>query len=185
VATANKLLKLAKLLSCEVIATTQNVKALGPIDPDIDLSSLGPLLVGIHDKTLFSMLTAEIKDNLNSRSHIDNIVLFGIESHVCVLQTMLDLAALYKPYTVYIIADGVSSCNHFEVPIALARMQKAGAVITTSESIAFQLVKDAAIPEFKTFSRMIKEEKENTRRAGEVLITGTSGQVGDPLKSAM
>ena len=148
------------------------------------------------------MLTAEVKNDLNARPHIDHIVLFGIEvsrpflaafalyvmclqSHVCILQTMLDLAALPKPYSVYIIADGVSSCNQFEVPIALARMQKTGAVITTSESIAFQLVKDAAIPEFKIFSRIIKEGKENTRRAGEILIAGSSSQVGDPLKSAM
>jgi hypothetical protein len=145
------------------------------------------------------MLTAEVKNELKTRPHIDHIVLFGIEvsgpflaalvlyvmplqSHVCILQTMLDLVALPKPYSVYIIADGVSSCNQFEVSIALARMQKTGAVITTSESIAFQLVKDAAIPEFKSFSRIIKEEKENTRRAGEILI---AGQVGDPLKSAM
>jgi hypothetical protein len=82
---------------------------------------------------------------------------------------MLSLVALPRPYSVYVIADGVSSCNHFEVPIALARMQNEGATITTSESIGFQLVKDAAIPQFKAFSRMIKEEKESTKQVGEVL----------------
>lgn len=98
----------------------------------------------------------------------------ALQSHVCILQTMLSLASLPRPYSVYVIADGVSSCNHFEVPIALARMQNEGATITTSESIGFQLVKDAAIPQFKAFSRMIKEEKESTKQVGEALRYGQS-----------
>ncbi|KAF8351251.1 Isochorismatase-like protein [Amanita rubescens] len=194
VATANKMLKLAKILSCEVLCTTQNAKALGPIDPDIDLSSLGPLLIGSYDKTLFSMLTLEVETILKARPHVTSIVIFGIESHVCVLQTVLSLASLPTPYAVYVIADGVSSCNQFEVPIALARMRNGGATITTSESIAFQLVKDASIPEFKAFSRMIKEEKESTKRVGEALLAEKTAWSGvglgesenrSPLRSAM
>ena len=104
---------------------------------------------------------------------------------------MLSLASLPRPYAVYVIADGVSSCNQFEVSIALARMRKEGAIITTSESIAFQLVNDASIPEFKAFSKMIKEEKERTKRAGEALLAeGTAWNGGEsenrsPLRSAM
>lgn len=110
---------------------------------------------------------------------------------------MLSLASLPRPYSVYVIADGISSCNHFEVPIALARMQHEGATITTSESIAFQLVKDAAIPEFKAFARMIKEEKETTKQGGEALLARKTDCCGvnqgesdtenkrSPLKSAM
>lgn len=59
------------------------------------------------------------------------------QSHICVLQTTLDL--LEGGYDVHVIADGVSSCNPEEVPIALERMRQAGAQITTSESLAFQL----------------------------------------------
>lgn len=59
------------------------------------------------------------------------------QSHICVLQTALDLLEL--GYHVHIIADGVSSCNREEVPFALERMRQAGAQITTSESAAFQL----------------------------------------------
>lgn len=53
--------------------------ALGPIDPSIDVASLGDLLVGTYDKTLFSMLIPEIKLLLDSRPHINSAVVFGIE----------------------------------------------------------------------------------------------------------
>lgn len=171
IATSNKLVKLAKILNIGVVATTQKARALGPIDPAIDLSSLGDLLIANYDKTLFSMVTADVKAILDARPSINSVVLFGIESHVCVLQTALSLLDLQR-YTVHIVADGVSSCNAFEVPIAIQSMRQAGALIGTSESIAFQLVGDAAIPQFKTFSKLIKDNKEGTRRAGEVLLAG-------------
>lgn len=78
--------------------------------------------------------------------------------------------------------DGVSSCNSFEIPIATERMRREGAVISTSESIAFQLIGDAAQPNFRSFSKMIKEEKDNTKTVGEALLQGV-GFVG--AKSAM
>jgi hypothetical protein len=61
----------------------------------------------------------------------------AIQSHICVLQTALDL--LSAGYSVHVVADGVSSCNKEEVPIAIARIRQAGGQITTSETIAFQL----------------------------------------------
>ncbi|KAH9482898.1 Isochorismatase domain-containing protein 2A [Psilocybe cubensis] len=170
VATAGKMITLATLLEIPVICTTQNAKALGPTDPAIDLQSLGPLLLGTFDKTLFSMVVPEVQDILASRQ-VSSIVIFGIESHVCVLQTVLSLLSLGK-YTVYIVADGVSSCNSFEVPIALDRMRTEGAKIGTSESIAFQLMRDASSPKFKAFSKFIKEVKESTKVSGTALLQG-------------
>lgn len=73
------------------------------------------------------------------------------------------------------VNDGVSSCNSFEIPIAIERMRTAGAIIGTSESIAFQLIGDADVPIFKAFSKLIKEEKDSTKQVGEALL----------LKSAM
>lgn len=58
-------------------------------------------------------------------------VVVGIESHICVTQTTLDL--LREGHKVYVVADGVSSCNALEVPIALARLRAEGAVVTSSE----------------------------------------------------
>lgn len=180
------------------------MKALGPIDPAIDLDSLGPLLLGTFDKTLFSMITQDVKSILDSRT-FTSIVIFGIEvcvcsdrvqlgphplcqSHVCVLQTVLSLLTLGK-YSVHVVADGVSSCNSFEIPVALDRMRTEGAIIGTSESIAFQLMGDAGLSTFKVFSKFIKEVKESTQRAGELLLApgsvGQSGAVNLGIKSAM
>ena len=131
--------------------------ALGSTAPDIEISSLGPLHLATIPKTLFSMVTPEVKDILKNKSHVKSVALFGIEvsrtrfhrkpaasfqtvsgqAHVCVLQTALDLIDL--GYNVHLIADGVSSCNIEEVPIALNRIRQAGGQITTSESVAFQL----------------------------------------------
>jgi hypothetical protein len=69
---------------------------------------------------------------------------------------------------VYIIADGVSSCNKEEVPIALARLRNEGAVVTTSESFLYECIGDASIPEFKDIIKIVKETGPSTK---EVLQT--------------
>ena len=91
--------------------------------------------------------TPEVKqalDSLNASGPLSCIIV-GIESHICVTQTTLDL--LRAGHQVYVIADGVSSCNKEEVPIALARLRHEGAVVTTSESFMYEYVGDASTPE--------------------------------------
>jgi len=167
VTTTNKMLKVAKVLNIPVLVTEQYPKALGSTAPEIIIDSLGPLHLGTIEKTLFSMVTSEVKAILNTNTRLKSVVLLGIESHVCVLQTALDLLELN--YNVHIIADGVSSCNREEVPIALARIRQAGGQITTSESAVFQLQRDSSNPNFKTLSEIIKEQKEPTKKVLEVL----------------
>ncbi|THU83920.1 Isochorismatase hydrolase [Dendrothele bispora CBS 962.96] len=168
VATTSKMLRFAKLMEYNVIVTTQNIKALGPVDPSLDIDSLGALCLGTIDKTLFSMLTEEVTDRIGPNPSA--FVIMGIESHICVLQTTMDLRKRYPDSTVYVLADGVSSCNPHEVPIAFERLRLLGAVVTTSESLAFQFVGDASHPKFREFARLVKEEKEQTRLAGQFLI---------------
>ncbi|KAJ6510189.1 Isochorismatase-like protein [Mycena vitilis] len=170
VASTNKVLKIAKLLGCEVVVTTQKSKVLGPTDPAVNLKSLGALQIGIYDKTLFSMLTTEVLEFLSTRPGIRSVVLMGIESHICILQTALALLGHPAKYTTYVLADAVSSVNLAEVPLALAQMRAAGAFVTTSESIGFQLIRDASSPDFKAFSAIIKEEKDATAKAVDVLL---------------
>ncbi len=114
------------------------------------------------------MLVPEVSKVLKDLN-ITHAVLFGIESHVCVLQTALDLL---PDYSVTVLADGVSSINFGEVGIALERMRDAGASIATSESVLFQLLGDAGDPSFKVTSNLVKESKEKTREGLEGLVLG-------------
>ncbi|KAG1792479.1 Isochorismatase-like protein [Suillus plorans] len=168
VLTINKMLKVAKVLNIPVVVTEQNPKGLGSTIPDIDLPYLGPLLVATIEKGLFSMMTPEVKTILHERPQIRSMVLFGIESQVCVLQSALDF--IEAGYNVHVIADGVSSSNKEEIPFALARIRQSGGYITTSESAAFQLQRDAGVPGFKSFSNVMKEEKDNTERTLQKLL---------------
>lgn len=173
---ANKMIKFAKLLECPVVVTEQNPKGLGPTAPEIDLESLGDLHLGTFSKTAFSMVVPPVQEILKERSHINSVVLFGIESHVCVLQTALDL--LNMNYAVHVVVDGVSSGSRYEVPYALSRIRAAGGVIGTSDSIGFQLMRDASHPNFKAFSKIVKDEMDKTRKAGDVFLR-------DGVKSAL
>lgn len=95
------------------------------------------------------------------------VIIVGIESHICVTQTTLDL--LREGHKVYVLADGVSSCNKEEVPIALARLRSEGAVVTTSESLLYECMGDAAIPEFKAMAGLVKEYSGKTKEGMQAL----------------
>lgn len=91
------------------------------------------------------------------------VAIVGIESHICVTQTTLDLLA--NGHKVYIIADGVSSCNKGEIGIALDRLRGEGAIVTTSESFLYEVMGDAAIPEFRSIAAVVKETSSQTKEA--------------------
>ncbi|KAN0131274.1 Isochorismatase-like protein [Lactarius tabidus] len=167
VATGNKHLTAARVQEVPVIVTEQNPRALGKTDDRFDLTSLGPLHLGTFEKTLFSMATPEVLSLLREHD-FKSLILMGIESHVCVLQSTLDF--LEHGYDVHVLADGVSSCNKEEVPLALERMRQAGAQITTSESMLFQLQVDASSANFKAFANVIKAEKETTTQTLQTLL---------------
>ena len=110
-----------------------------------------------------------------------------MQSHICILQTALALISHRNNYTTYVLADAVSSCNPAETTIALyepssclcaspliwprrAQMRAAGVIVTTTESLAYQLVRDAGAPEFKAFSSAVREEKDATAKAVEALL---------------
>lgn len=96
----------------------------------------------------------------------------GIESHICVTQTTLDL--LSEGHKVYVLADGVSSCNKEEVPIALARLRAEGAIITTSESWIYECMGDAGIEEYVSPSVLVPTLLKQLRLPGSGLLPSWS-----------
>ncbi|KAI1074692.1 Isochorismatase hydrolase [Whalleya microplaca] len=168
--TAQKILRAAQILEIPVYATTQNAAKLGGT-----VSELQPLLENAAvqtDKTRFSMLVPPISDEFKQTSWQvipRKVVILGIESHICVTQTALDLILL--GHRVYVLADGVSSCNPQEVPVALARLRQRGAIVTTSESWLYECMGDAAIPEFRDMAKLVKETGVETKTALDALLS--------------
>ncbi|GAA5846227.1 hypothetical protein JCM3766R1_000757 [Sporobolomyces carnicolor] len=187
IAIADKMIRAAAILNVPVIATEQSPRALpfpaAPEPSPTSLIALGstvplPLLElppHLHPdwsplaKTKFSMMVPQVEKKLDEWD-TKSVVLFGIESHVCVLQTAFD--CLDKGIDVHVLADGVSSCNDDEVGIALKRMRDAGAMVTTSESALFQLIHDSTHPAFRSLVGLVKETKEPTKQALNDLIAG-------------
>ncbi len=142
VAAAGLLADAAVLLGVPVHATEQYPQGLGPTAATL----AARLLVAPVAKTAFS--AAGVFD-----IPCPTIVLAGAETHVCVLQTALDLLAAGKQ--VHVCADAVGSRRGVDHDTALRRMERAGAVVTTVEAAVFDWLRDAAHPQFKAVSRLV------------------------------
>ena len=178
----------AQFLDIPVYVTTQNAAKLG--DTVAELNTLlvaeggGEKINVTHaDKTAFSMMVPGIRDAVEKQAAQASgeqqqqqlqVLLVGIETHICVTQTTLDLLAL--GHKVYILQDGVSSCNAGERGVALRRLASEGAVVTTSESVLFEMVGDAGGESFKKLTRLVKETKGETARAVEGFCGGAEGK---------
>lgn len=138
-------------LDVPLVATEQYPKGLGKTVPAVQL------LLGdgaaVFEKTRFSAVIAEVEAVLNEKK-IENVILLGAEAHVCMLQTVLDLRA--KGLAVYVPFDCTTSRNPANKDNALQQMRDAGAVVSNSESVLFQLLGDAKHPAFKTVSKLIQ-----------------------------
>jgi hypothetical protein len=158
------MLQAATHLNLPIYITTQSRAKLGPTVPELTthLNTLQSNIKADIDKTLFSMMTPELVAKLpDSKSEPLDVILMGIETHICITQTTLDL--LERGHRVYILVDGVSSMNAEERGVALARLRDAGAIVTSSESILFEILGDAGSQAFRGVSGVIKETKESTK----------------------
>lgn len=178
VLTTQKVLRAAQALNIPIYATTQNRARLGDTVEDLQQHLSGPLCRVTADKTRFSMWIPEVVSQLPSGGaetggNPADIVLVGIESHICITQTALD--ALAAGHRVYVLADGVSSCNREEVPLALARLRAEGATVTTSESWLYEVVGDAGLPEFKSVIAIVKDTLQDTKKVLAALAPAQGG----------
>ena len=134
------------------MATEQYPSGLGTLDAD--LMELLPEDSKRYAKTCFSCTGADdFPDQLNQTGR-NQIILTGMESHVCVLQTAMDL--INTGYQVFVAADAVCSRNRENYESSLQRMRQAEAVITNTESILFEWLRDASHEHFKTLSALIR-----------------------------
>jgi len=146
-----RLIEGAKLLGLPVIATEQYPAGLGPTVPELAERIGAP----IGSKLTFSSLgCAGVLDGLDQRG-ITKLLVCGIEAHVCVQQTVLDLMA--AGWKVYVAVDAVGSRFEVDYRTALARMDASGATLTTTEAALFEWCQIAGTPQFKQISRIVRE----------------------------
>ena len=142
-------------LEIPVIVTEQYPKALGTTCAE--LVEVLPPSARLFPKTYFSMCIPEVEEALQAMPHVKQIMLLGIETHVCVLQTTLDL--LEQGYEVHLLVDGLSSQRPHDRAVGLQRMTQAGAFLSTSEMALFQLMRDAKHKDFKAISGLVKDSR--------------------------
>jgi len=145
------MIAMATLARMPIVLTEQYPKGLGTTIEEIrkSLPEYSPM-----EKMWFDCCSeSHIRERLESWGR-KKIILAGMEAHVCILQTCLGL--LDKGYDVHVVADAVCSRSPENKRIALELMRDAGAVITSTEIVLFQLLKKAGSEEFKTISRLIK-----------------------------
>ena len=155
VQTAQFMTSVAKALDIPVVGTQQYTKVFGPTVAGCFADAADLDSTPIFEKKLFSMITPEVTAHLSTMEDRNSFLLFGIEAHVCVQQTALDLLEL--GHDVHVIVDGVSSQQPIDRDIALQRMAGAGAYLTTAQSAAFMLMKTAEHPNFKAVSKLVVE----------------------------
>jgi nicotinamidase-related amidase len=146
VTTAQYLTSTASELDIPIIATQQYTQVFGPTVSECFANGQEGVddLISkkrVFEKKNFSMMTDEVVECIHNDDELkerDSFVLFGIEAHVCVQQTCLDLLEMGKE--VHVVCDGVSSQQPYDREIALQRMETAGAFLTTAQSLTFMLM---------------------------------------------
>jgi nicotinamidase-related amidase len=149
VANVVTLIQGAKLLNLPVWATEQYPRGLGPTT-----HAIAELIPDRPAKTTFHCCAVpQLLEQLYGRN-VRHVTVAGIETHVCVAQTALELLEL--GFQVQVPADAVASRHKIDWEFALRRLERAGAVVSTTESVLFEWTETSDRPEFKLISELIK-----------------------------
>ena len=145
----------ARILSVPVYFTEQYPKGLGKTIDCLDIetteASGSPR---VFEKTMFSFRESKTLLGELSNCKAYNLVIVGIEAHICVLQSALDAVA--EGYNVFVCADAVGARREHDRAIALRRLEASGVTLTTVESALFELCETASHPQFKNISKLLK-----------------------------
>lgn len=148
---AVQLIHLARVFDLPIIVTEQNPKGLGLTLPEIqeNLASYDPI-----EKMQFNALGVGGFNKRLEEVRLHNIILMGVETHVCVFQTCVSL--LERGYRVHIPHQAVDSRTSQNRQIGLSLMRDSGALISSAETIIFQLLQKAGTKQFKTMLKYVK-----------------------------
>jgi nicotinamidase-related amidase len=147
-----RLLDAALVLSVPAAATEQYPEKLGTTAPELQKR-----LAGVQSKLSFSACACACGETLERWKNDARfrVLLCGIETHVCILQTALDLVAVgFEPY---VAVDAVGARHAVDHETALRRMESGGVILTTTETAMFEWCRTAGTPEFKKISALAKE----------------------------
>ena len=145
-----KLIGAAQILKLPTLVTAQYIRGLGPVCAEIAEAMPGITPI---EKTAFSCCGSEEFLRAAKDLRRQRIILCGIEAHVCVQQTTIDLM---KDYFVYVAADAICSRHEVDYTVAVERMRDCGAVITTVESAVFELLRESSTDQFKQILPLFK-----------------------------
>ena len=156
---AVKLARTAALIGVPMIVTRQYPQGLGDTEPVLErallaLAEAGATVVGV-DKTAFCCsVELEFMEALGATARTQ-VVIAGMETHICITQTALDLAA--RGFAVQVAADACCSRDEASHETALQRLRSAGVVVTTTESVLYEAVGRAATDEFRALLTIVKD----------------------------
>jgi len=146
-----KLIAGLKILDVPVLYTEQYPKGLGPTLEQVK-GALGDLIP--LQKSAFSCCDEPRFRQEAAGTTRKSWIICGIEAHVCVLQTVIDMQEM--ELLPVVVADAISSRHPRDKEVALERMRREGAVITTCESVLFELARISGTPQFKSISQIVK-----------------------------
>lgn len=142
----------AKILGVPAAATEQYPQGLGGTVPEL-AQRLGP----IHAKLAFSCGGCPPAINELVGRGVHKFLVAGIETHVCIQQTVLDLLA--EGHRVYLAVDATGSRHAIDRDVALRRMESSGATLTTTEAALFEWCAVSGTPQFKQISQLVREKE--------------------------
>ncbi len=140
------------ILNIPIFVSEQNPNKLGTTVDYLDKKTKE----ATYSKMNFSCGECDALMNDLEKRHIKTLVLCGVETHICVLQTALDL--IIQGFNIFIVIDAIGSRKSLDHDIAIRRLERCGAMLATTESVIFEWCKTADRIEFKEISALIKNK---------------------------
>jgi nicotinamidase-related amidase len=146
-----KMIDFVKRIGIPIVATEQYPKGLGPSLPEIAESLPEVEFIPKRSFSCFGELKFDARLRALGRK---TVIVVGMETHICVNQTVLD--GIAKGYHMYLVADGISSFSKLDTQLAFERLRAAGATVATSEMAMFEILRVAKTPDFKKCFDLLK-----------------------------